>query len=92
MFILLIWLISTCPFKAGDSVPIMHARVSSVFSLIDNRTVIFTSQDFLPDRIAEGVVVYHTQAEAHDPERATPMLNLCHGVLTDQFIFRHILS
>ena len=29
---------------------------------------------------------------AHNPDRATPILGLCHGVLTDQFIFRHILG
>ena len=32
------------------------------------------------------------QAEAHNPERATPILGLCHGVFMDQFIFRHILG
>ena len=30
-----------------------HARASSVFSLKDNRTVILTRQDFLPDRTAD---------------------------------------
>ena len=29
---------------------------------------------------------------AHNPERATPKLGLCHGVFTDRFIFRHILG
>ena len=33
-----------------------------------------------------------TLAEAHDQERETPILGLCHGVFTDQFIFRHILG
>ena len=28
---------------------------------------------------------------SHNPERATPILDLCHGAFTDQFIFRHIL-
>ena len=28
----------------------------------------------------------------HNPERATPILGLCHGVFTDQFILRHILG
>ena len=28
----------------------------------------------------------------HNPERATPILGLCHSVFTDQFIFRHILG
>ena len=30
-------------------------------------------------------------AGAHNPERTTPILGLCHGVYTDRFIFRHIL-
>ena len=29
---------------------------------------------------------------AHYPERANPILGLCHGVFTDQFIFRYILE
>ena len=29
---------------------------------------------------------------AHNPERPTPILGLCHGVFTDKFIFRHILG
>ena len=29
---------------------------------------------------------------AHNPELATPMLGLCHGVFMDQFIFRHIVG
>ena len=31
-------------------------------------------------------------AAAHNRERATPILGLCYGVFTDQFIFRHILG
>ena len=31
-------------------------------------------------------------AEAHNAERATPILGLWHGVFTDRFIFRHILE
>ena len=31
-------------------------------------------------------------AGAHIPERATPILGLCYGVFTDQFIFRDILG
>ena len=31
-----------------------HARASTVFSSKDNRTVILTRQDFLPDRTADG--------------------------------------
>ena len=33
-----------------------------------------------------------TTSGAHNPERATPILGLCHGVFTDQFSFRHILG
>ena len=30
------------------------------------------------------------QAGAHYPERATPILGLCHGVFKGRFIFRYI--
>ena len=36
--------------------------------------------------------VDYLQPGAHNPERATPIQGLCHGVFTDQFIFRHILG
>ena len=29
---------------------------------------------------------------ARNPERASPLLGLCHGLFTDQFIFRYILE
>ena len=29
---------------------------------------------------------------AHNPERASPLLGLCHGLFTDEFIFRYILE
>ena len=35
-----------------------QARASSVFSSIDNRTVILTRQDFLPDYTADGVLLF----------------------------------
>ena len=35
-----------------------HARTSSVFSSTDNRTVILTRQDFLPDRTADGYLLF----------------------------------
>ena len=35
-----------------------HARASSVFSSKDNRAVISTRQDFLPDRTAAGVWLF----------------------------------
>ena len=43
-----------------------------------------------------GDPTYHVNvfihAAAHNPERATLKLGLCHGVFTDLFIFRHILG
>ena len=44
---------TTSFFKSPDYV---HARASSVFSSKDNRTVILTRQDFLPDRTADGML------------------------------------
>ena len=41
-------------------------------------------------RTSESCQRVHTAA--HNPERATPTLGLCHGVFTDRFIFRHILG
>ena len=35
-----------------------HARASSAFSSKDNRTVILTRQDFLPDRTADGDLLF----------------------------------
>ena len=35
-----------------------HARVSSIFSSKDNGTVILTRQDFLPDRTADGDLLF----------------------------------
>ena len=35
---------------------------------------------------------YCVTSGALNRERATPILGLCHGALTDQFIFRHILG
>ena len=35
-----------------------HARASSAFSSKDNRTVILTRHDFLPDRTAEGDLLF----------------------------------
>ena len=33
-----------------------------------------------------------TEGEMEFQKRATPILGLCHGVITNQFIFRHILE
>ena len=35
-----------------------HARASCVFSSKDNRTIILTRQDFLPDRITDGDLLF----------------------------------
>ena len=42
----------------GQCPDFAHARASSVFSLKDNRTVILTRQDFLPDRTADGDLLF----------------------------------
>ena len=34
----------------------------------------------------------YLKTAAHNPERATPVLGLYHGIFTDQFIFRNILG
>ena len=40
-----------------------------------------------------GVELFFSYSGAHNPERATLILGLCHdGAFTDQFIFRHILG
>ena len=42
----------------GQCPDYMHARASSVFSSKDNGTVILTRQDFLPDRTADGDLLF----------------------------------
>ena len=44
----------TPEYLKGQCPDYAHARASSVFSLKDNRTVILTRQDFLPDHTADG--------------------------------------
>ena len=39
-----------------------------------------------------GELLDEVLSGAHNPERATPILGLCHGVFTDRFIFRRILG
>ena len=41
---------------------------------------------------ASSISSFHRIAGAYKPERETPILGLWHGVLTDRFIFRHILG
>ena len=36
-------------------------------------------------------LIYYTVSGAHNPEQATSMCS-CHGVFTDQFIFRMVLA
>ena len=38
------------------------------------------------------IIIVIAIAGAHNPEWATPILGLCHGVFTDQFIIRHVLG
>ena len=47
-----------------------HARASSVFSLNDNRTVILTAQDFLPDRTADGDLLFTFSSNILDFRRS----------------------
>ena len=55
------WLPGCCCFKhslKGQCPDYAHARASSVFSSKDNRTVKLTRQDFLPDRTADGDLLF----------------------------------
>ena len=47
-----------------------HARASSVFSSKDNRTVILTQQDFLPDRTADGDLLFIFSSNISDFRRS----------------------
>ena len=49
---------SCCTCLKGRCPDYAHARASSVFSSKDNRTVILTRQDFLPDHTADGVLLF----------------------------------
>ena len=42
--------------------------------------------------LGSSYVVWPKLLEAHNPERVFPVLVLCHGIFTNQFIFRHILG
>ena len=46
-----------------------HALASSVFSSKDNRTVIMTRQDFLPDRTADGDLLFIFSSKTLDFQR-----------------------
>ena len=50
-----------CPYYA-------HARASSVFSSKDNRTVILTRQDFLPDCPSDGDLLFTFSSNIFDFE------------------------
>ena len=47
-----------------------HGRASPDFSSKDNRTVIFTRQDFLPDRTADGDLFFTFSSNVFDFEEA----------------------
>ena len=47
-----------------------HARASAVFSSKDNRTVILTRQDFLPDRTADGNLLFTISSNILDFRRS----------------------
>ena len=42
--------------------------------------------------LGSSYLVWPELIEAHNPERVFPVIAPCHGVFTDQFIFRHILG
>ena len=48
--------------------------------------------DIFLERHNEKNGVEEWKSEAHYPERATPMLGICHGVFTDRLILRYILE
>ena len=52
-----------CPYYA-------HARASSVFPSKDNRTVILSRQDFLPDRTADGDLLFTFSSNILDFQRS----------------------
>ena len=47
-----------------------HARASSVFSSKDSRTVTLTRQDFLPDRTADGDLLFIFSSNILDFQRS----------------------
>ena len=49
-----------------------HARAPSGFSSKDNRTVILTGQDFLPDHTADGDLLFTFSSNILDCERFEP--------------------
>ena len=64
-----------------------HARASSVFSSKDNRTVILTRQDFLPDRTADGDLLFTFSSNILDFRRSLSFLqNLARGTKTHREI------
>ena len=63
----------------------LHAKETEKIKLRPFGLLARVHRDFYPQRILH-------QSGTHNSERATPTLGLCHGVFTDQFIFRHILG
>ena len=63
----------------------LHAKETGIIKLRPFGLLARVHRYFYPQRILH-------QSGAHNSERATPILGLCHGVFTDQFIFRHILG
>ena len=60
---------NTVPLK-GQCPDYPHARASSVFSSKDNRTVILTRQDFLPDRTADRDLLFIFSSNILDFQRS----------------------
>ena len=61
---------STLTGMMGQCPDCAHARASSVFSSKDNRTVILTRQDFLPDRTADGDLLFTFSSNILDFRRS----------------------
>ena len=74
-------MLSTAPLNAAQNVPLNAAQA--------------VGQNVTQDSGQNAAQVdgqNDLQTGAHNPERATPILGLCHSVFTDRFIFRHILE
>ena len=71
------------PVLKGQCPDCAHARASSVFSSKDNRTVILTRQDFLPDRTADGDLLFTFSSIILDFRRSfSSYLKLARGTKT----------
>ena len=63
----------------GQCSDFAHVRASSVFTSKDNITVILTRQDFLPDRTADGDLLFTFSSNILEFRRSLSSLNLARG-------------